>query len=146
MASKLGILTDWPLKPLGSFKDGVIITMLLHAGPVEFLYYWLHRALHHHYLYSSYHSHHPSSIVTEPITSVIHPFAKHIAYYALFSIPVLTTMLTGTGSMISFAGYVTYVDSMNNIWGIARTHSQLSLLYFPPSQVPHVHSIVSPLS
>ncbi|MFQ6664382.1 hypothetical protein Gotur_031515, partial [Gossypium turneri] len=48
--------------------DGVIITMLLHAGPVEFLYYWLHRALHHHYLYSRYHSHHHSSIVTEPIT------------------------------------------------------------------------------
>lgn len=48
--------------------DGVIWTILLHAGPVEFLYYWLHRALHHHYLYSRYHSHHHSSIVTEPIT------------------------------------------------------------------------------
>lgn len=48
--------------------DGVIITMLLHAGPVEYLYYWLHRALHHHYLYSRYHSHHHSSMVTEPIT------------------------------------------------------------------------------
>lgn len=48
--------------------DGVILTILLHAGPVEFLYYWLHRALHHHFLYSRYHSHHHSSIVTEPIT------------------------------------------------------------------------------
>lgn len=48
--------------------DGLIISMLLHAGPVEFLYYWLHRALHHHFLYSRYHSHHHSSIVTEPIT------------------------------------------------------------------------------
>ena len=48
--------------------DGVVITILLHTGPVEFLYYWLHRALHHHYLYSRYHSHHHSSIVTEPIT------------------------------------------------------------------------------
>ncbi|KAF5952704.1 hypothetical protein HYC85_010648 [Camellia sinensis] len=48
--------------------DGVIITILLHMGPVEFLYYWLHRALHHHYLYSRYHSHHHSSIVTEPIS------------------------------------------------------------------------------
>ncbi|KAH1055532.1 hypothetical protein J1N35_033597 [Gossypium stocksii] len=95
--------------------DAVIITMLLHAGPVEFLYYWLHRALHHHYLYSRYHSHHHSSIVTEPITSVIHPFAEHIAYYALFSIPVLTTMLTGTGSIIAIAGYMTYADSMNNM-------------------------------
>uniref|UniRef100_A0A803QVF7 Fatty acid hydroxylase domain-containing protein n=1 Tax=Cannabis sativa TaxID=3483 RepID=A0A803QVF7_CANSA len=48
--------------------DGVIITIVLHAFVVEFLYYWLHRALHHHYLYSRYHSHHHSSIVTEPIT------------------------------------------------------------------------------
>jgi aldehyde decarbonylase len=52
-------------------SDGVVITCLLHAGPVEFLYYWLHRALHHHYLYSRYHSHHHSSIVTEPITCKI---------------------------------------------------------------------------
>lgn len=41
---------------------------LLHAGPVEFIYYWLHRALHHHFLYTRYHSHHHGSIVTEPIT------------------------------------------------------------------------------
>ncbi|KAL4616075.1 hypothetical protein ACB092_07G172700 [Castanea dentata] len=26
--------------------DGVILAILLHVGPVEFLYYWLHRALH----------------------------------------------------------------------------------------------------
>jgi len=37
--------------------DGAAAMALLHAGPVEFLYYWFHRALHHH-----------SSIVTEPIT------------------------------------------------------------------------------
>jgi hypothetical protein len=29
-----------------------------HVGPAEFVYYWLHRALHHHYLYTRYHSHH----------------------------------------------------------------------------------------
>lgn len=49
-------------------SDGVILTILMHMGPVEFFYYWFHRALHHHYLYSRYHSHHHSSIVTEPIT------------------------------------------------------------------------------
>ncbi|PQQ11560.1 protein ECERIFERUM 1-like [Prunus yedoensis var. nudiflora] len=94
---------------------GVILTILLHAGPVEYLYYWLHRALHHHFLYSRYHSHHHSSIVTEPITSVIHPFAEHIAYFILFAIPMLTTLFTGTASIISFAGYVTYIDFMNNM-------------------------------
>ncbi|PPD90189.1 hypothetical protein GOBAR_DD12880 [Gossypium barbadense] len=166
MASEPGILTDWPWKPLGSFKyiilapwitesiysiivgdekgddqilfnaiifylgnkyfpggshipiwrtDGVIITMLLHAGPVEFLYYWFHRALQHHNLYSRYHSHHHSSIVTEPITSVIHPFAEHIVYFALFAIPVSTVVFTGTGSIIAIAGYITYIDLMNNM-------------------------------
>lgn len=49
-------------------SKGLVVTVLLHVGPVEFLYYWFHRALHHHYLYSRYHSHHHASIVTEPIT------------------------------------------------------------------------------
>ncbi|GAV87674.1 FA_hydroxylase domain-containing protein/Wax2_C domain-containing protein [Cephalotus follicularis] len=95
--------------------DGVILTMLLHAGPVEFLYYWLHRALHHHFLYSRYHSHHHSSIVTEPITSVIHPFAEHLAYFTLFAIPQLTIVFTGTASLVALAGYITYIDLMNNL-------------------------------
>ncbi|KAI4353100.1 hypothetical protein L6164_002074 [Bauhinia variegata] len=95
--------------------DGVLITVLLHVGPVEFLYYWLHRALHHHFLYSRYHSHHHSSIVTEPITSVIHPFAEHIAYFLLFAIPLYTTVYTRTASIASFAGYLFYIDFMNNM-------------------------------
>ncbi|XP_055817653.1 very-long-chain aldehyde decarbonylase CER1-like isoform X2 [Solanum dulcamara] len=95
--------------------DGIIIIALLHSGPVEFLYYWLHRALHHHFLYSRYHSHHHSSIATEPITSVIHPFAEHLSYFTLFSIPLFTTVFTGTGSIASFGGYVTYIDLMNNM-------------------------------
>ncbi|XP_040994625.1 very-long-chain aldehyde decarbonylase CER1-like isoform X1 [Juglans microcarpa x Juglans regia] len=96
-------------------SNGVIITALLHAGPVEFLYYWFHRALHHHFLYSRYHSHHHSSIVTEPITSVVHPFAEHIVYFMLFTIPLLTTVLTGAASIASFAGYITFIDFMNNL-------------------------------
>ncbi|CAK7349268.1 unnamed protein product [Dovyalis caffra] len=96
--------------------DGVILTALLHIGPVEFLYYWLHRLLHHHYLYSRYHSHHHSSIVTEPITSVIHPFAEHISYFTLFAIPLATTILTGTASVLSFAGYyLMYTPSFHSL-------------------------------
>ncbi|KAK9911246.1 hypothetical protein M0R45_035167 [Rubus argutus] len=95
--------------------DGFLITFLIHAGPVEFLYYWLHRALHHHFLYSRYHSHHHSSIVTEPITSVIHPFGEHIAYFILFAIPMVIIALTGTASIASYAVYVTYIDFMNNM-------------------------------
>lgn len=47
---------------------GTVILFLLHVGPVECVYYWAHRALHHHYLFSRYHSHHHSSFVTEPVT------------------------------------------------------------------------------
>ncbi|KAI3871241.1 hypothetical protein MKW98_015141 [Papaver atlanticum] len=95
--------------------DGIILTILLHTGPVEFLYYWLHRALHHHFLYSRYHSHHHSSIVTEPITSVIHPFGEHLMYFILFAIPILSTVATETVSIVAVAGYLTYIDLMNNM-------------------------------
>ncbi|XP_055817651.1 very-long-chain aldehyde decarbonylase CER1-like [Solanum dulcamara] len=93
--------------------DGIIITALIHIGPVEFLYYWLHRALHHHFLYACYHSHHHSSIFTEPITAVIHPFAEILAYFTLFAIPMLTTIFTGTVSMASLGVYAIYIDFMN---------------------------------
>ncbi|XP_020083972.1 protein ECERIFERUM 1-like [Ananas comosus] len=96
-------------------KEGAVIIALLHMGPVEFLYYWFHRALHHHFLYSRYHSHHHASIVTEPITSVIHPFAEHVVYYLLFSIPMLTTIFTGTASILSLLLYVAFIDFMNNM-------------------------------
>ncbi|KAE8714859.1 Protein ECERIFERUM 1 [Hibiscus syriacus] len=200
MASKPGILTDWPWKPLGSFKplvieqpkaptglwtrlsnltkltgmikycsmqscftwptntfqelhtqiwrtDSAILIMLLHAGPVDFLYYWLHRALHHNYLYSPYHSHHYSSIVTEPISSLplVHPFAELIAYYVLFMTPVLITVLTGTASIIATAGYITFVDFMNSMG-----HCNFELIpnrvsIFPPLKylmyTPSYHSL-----
>ncbi|CAN6175349.1 unnamed protein product [Urochloa humidicola] len=92
---------------------GLAVLFLMHAIPVEFLYYWFHRALHHHYLYSRYHSHHHASIVTEPITSVIHPFGEELVYFALFIIPVLATMATGTASASVINGYLFYIDSMN---------------------------------
>ncbi|KAA8515783.1 hypothetical protein F0562_018606 [Nyssa sinensis] len=126
--------------------EGVIISILLHIGPVEFLYYWLHRALHHHFLYSRYHSHHHSSIVTEPITSVIHPFAEHMAYFALFAIPMVATTLSGTASVISFAGYVTYIDFMNNL-GHCNSELIPNSLFsiFPPLKylmyTPSYHSL-----
>ncbi|KAM0895391.1 hypothetical protein ACQ4PT_023856 [Festuca glaucescens] len=95
--------------------EGAIITALLHIGPVEFLYYWFHRALHHHFLYSRYHSHHHASIVTEPITSVIHPFAEHVGYFVLFSIPLMTPIFMGCGSVLAVVLYITYIDFMNNM-------------------------------
>lgn len=52
---------------------GLIILLLLHAGPVEFLYYWIHRAFHSQpLLFQSYHSFHHLSVVTEPPTGQSH--------------------------------------------------------------------------
>jgi aldehyde decarbonylase len=62
--------------------DGAILIALLHAGPVEFIYYWFHRALHHHILYTRYHSHHHASIVTEPITCKV-IFVSKISDFSL---------------------------------------------------------------
>ncbi|KAH9735665.1 Very-long-chain aldehyde decarbonylase CER1 [Citrus sinensis] len=108
--------------------DGVILMALLHAGPVEFVYYWLHRALHHHYLYSR--SHHHSSIVPEPITSVTRPFAEHITYFVLFATPLITTALTGAGSIVPAFGYITYIDLMNNMGHChSLHHTQLRANY-----------------
>ncbi|KAJ3691532.1 hypothetical protein LUZ61_020696 [Rhynchospora tenuis] len=92
---------------------GTILAALLHIGPVEFLYYWFHRALHHHFLYSRYHSHHHASIVTEPITSVIHPFAEEFVYFLLFSIPFLSLAICRAGSIATAVGYLVYIDFMN---------------------------------
>ncbi|KAG8091913.1 hypothetical protein GUJ93_ZPchr0012g21921 [Zizania palustris] len=126
--------------------DGAVLIALLHAGPVEFLYYWFHRALHHHFLYTRYHSHHHASIVTEPITSVIHPFAELVAYELLFSIPLIVCALTGTASIIAFEMYVIYIDFMNNMG-----HCNFELVpnwifqWFPPLKylmyTPSFHSL-----
>ncbi|GMY22931.1 protein ECERIFERUM 1-like [Fagus crenata] len=131
--------------PLWS-TNGVVMTILLHAGPVEFLYYWFHRALHHHYLYSRYHSHHHSSIVTEPISSVTHPFAEHIVYFMLFAIPMLSTLFTGTLSMASLFGYIMYIDFMNNMGHCNFELSPKTLFsIFPPLKylmyTPSYHSL-----
>lgn len=42
--------------------------LVCHVGPTEFIYYWFHRVLHHHSLYSAYHSHHHASFLTEPVS------------------------------------------------------------------------------
>ncbi|KAK6121604.1 hypothetical protein DH2020_044663 [Rehmannia glutinosa] len=96
--------------------------------------------------FTRYHSHHHSSIVTEPITSVIHPFAEHIAYYVLFAIPMLSTLYMWNGSIISIAGYVTYIDFMNNMGHCNFEHIPKWLFSaFPPLKylmyTPSYHSL-----
>jgi aldehyde decarbonylase len=51
---------------------GLVICLLLHMGPTEAIYYWLHRALHNHYLYTRYHSHHHALFIPEANSGTIH--------------------------------------------------------------------------
>eukprot|EP01018_Ginkgo_biloba_P010422 Gb_20167 [translate_table: standard] len=121
---------------------GIIVMILAHAGLGEFMYYWAHRALHHHFLYSLYHSHHHSSFVTESITSVVHPFAEHLMYAKMFSLALLETIVTNTASVGMFFGYLIWFDFMNNM-----SHCNFEFVpkwafqIFPPLEIPHVHSL-----
>ncbi|KAJ7533238.1 hypothetical protein O6H91_13G039100 [Diphasiastrum complanatum] len=93
---------------------GIVMLLLLHMGPTELVYYWAHRALHHHFLYTRYHSHHHASFITEPITGIVHPFAEHMMYMAIFAIPILGTWALGgelSVGMLYF--YWLFFDFMN---------------------------------
>uniref|UniRef100_A0A0D9YSK6 aldehyde oxygenase (deformylating) n=1 Tax=Oryza glumipatula TaxID=40148 RepID=A0A0D9YSK6_9ORYZ len=128
------------LMPLGQGmplwrRDGALVMVLMHAGPVEFLSYWFHRALHHHALYSRYHSHHHASIAMalegEQTPGQATEAAREmdgdgggdggewrqelVAYDVLFAIPVVTCLLTGTISILAYAIYIFYIDFMNNL-------------------------------
>jgi len=96
-------------------KAGLVQLLLLHAGPTEFVYYWFHRALHHHSLYKGYHSHHHSSFVTEPTSGSCHPFLEHIGYTANFAIPMLGTWMMGGASIAMFYTYTIGFDVLNCI-------------------------------
>lgn len=77
--------------------------------------------------------------------AVIHPFGEHIAYFLLFAIPMVTVTVTGMGSIISFAGYITYIDFMNNLGHcnfelipnkIYTIFPPLKYILYTPSYVP----------
>ena len=96
-------------------SKGMWQLLLLHMGPTEYVYYWLHRLLHHHTLFSAYHSHHHASFVTEPITGTVHPFMEHIMYTANFAIPLLGTWMCNGASMAMFYVYLLGFDLLNAI-------------------------------
>lgn len=50
------------------------------------------------------------------LAAVVHPFAEHLAYAILFSIPFLTTVIiTKNSSIATVVVYFTYIDFMNNL-------------------------------
>jgi len=92
---------------------GLVKMLLLHMGPTEFIYYWLHRALHLHTLYANYHSHHHASFVPEAITGSVHPFMEHLMYTINFAIPLIGTWMAGGASVAMFYIYLLGFDLLN---------------------------------
>jgi hypothetical protein len=89
--------------------------LLIHMGPTEFIYYWLHRALHIHSLYAKYHSHHHASFVPEAVTGSVHPFMEHLMYTANFAIPLVGTWMAGGACVAMFYAYLLGFDFLNMI-------------------------------
>ncbi|KAM7472020.1 hypothetical protein LguiA_010203 [Lonicera macranthoides] len=54
-----------------------------------------------------------AQIITYVTPSAVHPFLELGAYFVLFAIPLMTTVLTSTASLVGLFDYVTYIDFMN---------------------------------
>lgn len=120
LQSLIMTFVHWYLPGYGGFPTwnpkGVWHCVLAHVGPTEFVYYWFHRALHHHSLYSAYHSHHHASFLTEPVSGSCHPFLEHLGYTANFAIPLLAPWWLGTNSVVLIYAYLMIFDFLN-AWG-----------------------------
>jgi sterol desaturase/sphingolipid hydroxylase (fatty acid hydroxylase superfamily) len=92
---------------------GYALAFLIQVGPVEFIYYWFHRALHSNYLWKSYHSHHHSAFVTEAISGNSHPLFENFCYMVLFSSTLLIPWTLGYLSLSLFFVYTTCFDLTN---------------------------------
>lgn len=125
---------------------GLVICALLHMGPAEAIYYWLHRALHGHYLYTRYHSHHHSLFVTEANSGTVHPFLEHLMYASNFAIPLFGTWALGRFSISTLYVYTLTFDTLNAI-GHCNVEFVPSWLFdaFPPLKyliyTPSYHSL-----
>ncbi|KAH8957646.1 hypothetical protein BDL97_07G103400 [Sphagnum fallax] len=92
---------------------GLIILLLLHAGPVEFLYYWIHRAFHSQpLLFQSYHSFHHLSVVTEPPTGSVTTMLEQVLQTGLIGVAMVGTVMLGGGSISMIYIYLLAFDSL----------------------------------
>jgi sterol desaturase/sphingolipid hydroxylase (fatty acid hydroxylase superfamily)/cytochrome b involved in lipid metabolism len=92
---------------------GYVLCLFIQCVPVEFLYYWFHRALHTGYLWDSYHSHHHSAYVTEAISGNSHPLFENFCYMVLFASTVIIPWHLGCLSISLFFVYTTLFDLTN---------------------------------
>lgn len=117
-----------------------VVQMAIHCTVVEFVYYWLHRALHWKWIYQTWHQYHHQSVNTEPTTSLSFELGERLVYTALFAITPLGSYLLGYQSYASLAFHLVWFDVMNFIGHINfeffpkwYMESPLALLWYTPS-------------
>lgn len=98
--------------PLVNLK-GLLLLLILHMGPSEFLYYRIHRSFHKvEYLYNSYHHLHHASTRPEPSTAGSGTFLEHLLLTAVMALPLVGVMAAGVASLAIFYLYVLGFDFM----------------------------------
>ncbi|CAM6092883.1 unnamed protein product [Calypogeia fissa] len=80
-------------------SHGLVTLVLLHMGPTEFFYYWLHRVMHTTFFFRNYHSLHHASVHPEPVTGGLSTFLEEILHSGLMGIALLGTVLFGGASI-----------------------------------------------
>ncbi|GLJ17033.1 hypothetical protein SUGI_0294680 [Cryptomeria japonica] len=91
---------------------GLLYVAILHMGPVEALYYWLHRAFHTDFLFKNYHSLHHASITLQPQTTGTATFLEHIVLTLIMAVPIVGAGLMGGASMAIIYIYYLLFDSL----------------------------------
>lgn len=117
-----------------------VVQFAIHCTVVEFVYYWLHRALHWKWIYQHWHQYHHLSVNTEPSTSLSFEVGERLVYTALFAVTPFGAYMLGYQSYVSLAFHLVWFDIMNYIGHINFEFfprfwmdSPLSLLWYTPS-------------
>ncbi|BBM98496.1 aldehyde decarbonylase [Marchantia polymorpha subsp. ruderalis] len=100
--------------PLWNTK-GLVTIFFIHAGPTEFVYYWLHRFLHTDFLFNNYHHFHHLSVYTEPATAGVSTFLELVLYAGIKGIALLGTIFTGGASISMIYIYWMTFDFLKNM-------------------------------
>lgn len=95
--------------PLWDWR-GAVTAMILHMGVSEPLYYFIHKSLHHDYLFTNYHSLHHSSKVPQSFTAGFATPLEHLILTVIMGIPILGSSLLGYGSASLISGHILLFD------------------------------------
>lgn len=89
--------------------------LLLYAGSIEFIYYWLYCVLYYYKLYSVYYLYYYVSFVIELIIGSVYLFMEYLMYIANFVISFIGTWAFGGGFIAMFYMYLFGFDMFNVI-------------------------------